>query len=373
MSNDNHVPLASKYRPKKFSDIIGQKTTVQAISNAFKSGDLHHAYILAGNLGCGKTSSARVIAATENCMNSKVEPCGECLNCEEIFTGKSIDVKEIDAASNRGIDDIRDLKKEAQFSPVNCSVKYFIFDEAHSLTGHAAEAALKVVEEPPKRVRFIFCTTRPEAIISTIRSRCLLFKFNKVSWSEIYSHLAKIAKQENVEFEEDALKLAAKAARGSVRDALQNLQSVIAYAGTEKLTYQAAREILGVSDESLYFQLFGAIVKVDAAKGMLVINNLLSDGREAKQITEGIEWHLRNLMVMLTCAKDLAPFGFLEDEIKRYKHQATSLTEKGTKVQMVLDWLSLLHDVNKGLIVNLEPQVLLETFVVKAIISKKAR
>jgi DNA polymerase-3 subunit gamma/tau len=181
-----------------------------------------------------------------------------------------------------------------------------------------------------------------------------------------------IANRENLEFEEDALKLAAKAARGSVRDALQNLQSVIAYAGnSEKLTYEAARDILGVSDERLYFLLIESIAKVDVPKGMQIINKLLIDGREAKQITEGIEWHLRNLMIMLTCSKDLEPFGFLEDEVKRYKHQAASLTEKGTKVQLVLDWLSSLHDVNKGLIVNLDPQVLLETFVVKAIISKK--
>jgi len=344
--SDNHAPLAIKYRPKKLSEVIGQKTTIRAITNAFKAEDLHHAYILAGNMGCGKTTTARVMAATENCINSKVEPCGECLNCEDIFNGKSLDIKEIDAASNRGIDHIRDLKKEAQFNPVNCRIKYFIIDEAHSLTGHAAEAALKVVEEPPKYVRFVFCTTRLDAIINTIRSRCLLFKFNKVSWSEIYTHLVSIAKQEEVEFEEDALKLAAKAARGSVRDALQNLQSVIAYAGnSEKLTYEAAKDILGVSDERLYFMLFDSIAKVDVTKGMQVINKLLIDGREAKQITEGIEWHLRNLMIMLTCSKDLDPFGFLEDEIKRFRHQAASLTEKGTKVQ--------------------------ETFVVKAIISKK--
>lgn len=368
----DNVPLAIKYRPKKLSEIIGQKATVRAISNAFKAEDLHHAYIFGGHRGCGKTTSARVLAATENCFNSKTEPCGNCNNCIEIFAGKSLDVKEIDAASNRGIDDIRDLKKEAQFNPVNCRTKYFLLDESHSLTGHAAEAALKVIEEPPKHVRFVLCTTKPESLIDTIRSRCLLFKFNKVSWTEIYTHLVQIANRENLEFEEDALKLAAKAARGSVRDALQNLQSVIAYAGnSEKLTYEAARDILGVSDERLYFLLIESIAKFDVPKGMQIINKLLIDGREAKQITEGIEWHLRNLMIMLTCSKDLEPFGFLEDEVKRYKHQAASLTEKGTKVQLVLDWLSSLHDVNKGLIVNLDPQVLLETFVVKAIISKK--
>jgi len=364
-----HDSLAIKYRPKKLDDVIGQAVTVQTIGNAFKHGNLHHAYILAGNKGSGKTSVSRIMAAMENCTESKTEPCGECQNCKDIFSGRALDVKEIDAASNRGIDDMRDLKKEVQFNPVNCIKKYIILDECHSLTGYAAEAALKLIEEPPKHVRFVLCTTRADLLIDTIRSRCMLLRFNKINWLEIYHHLSGIAKQENLEFEEDALKLAAKASKGSVRDSLQNLQTMISYEG-KTLTYNAAREVLGFSDEKLYFSLFESVSEVDVPVAMQTVIQMLSDGREARQITEGIEMHLRNLMIIATCAKDLTSFGFLEDEIKLYKHQL-SIIAKQNKIQLILEWLKLLHDVHKGLIVNLDPQILLEKYVVEAIMEKK--
>ena len=363
--------FANKYRPRKFQDVIGQKTTIQSLTNAFKSEDLHHAYILAGNLGCGKTSVARIMAATENCLNKKTEPCGECKNCKDIFAGKSTDVKEIDAASNRGIDDIRELKSESQFNPINCKTKYYILDEAHSLTGHAAEAALKLIEEPPDNVRFVFCTTKSHAITDTIRSRCIFFKFNKVGWPDLFAHLLKIANEEKLEFDEEALKIAAKAANGSVRNALQNLQTIISYCGDDELSSQDAKDILGSPDEKLYFALIDSISKIDVTTGLQTISDLLKDGKEIKKVIEGLEIHLRNLMVILTCSKDLDKFDFLEEELKRLKHQAGSLTEGKEKVQIVVQWMKLLYDVNKGIVVNLDPQILLERYLVEAIISKR--
>ena len=365
-------PFVKKCRPRKLEDVVGQAVTVQSLTNAFKANDLHHAYIFAGNLGCGKTSLARIMAAIENCLKKKSEPCGECDNCKSILADKSIDVKEIDAASNRGIDDIREIKKDAEFNPIDCKTKYYIIDEAHSLTGYAAEAALKLIEEPPAHVRFILCTTDPHLLKDTILSRCIFFKFNKVNWSDLYSHLCNIAKKEKLNYEEDALKIAAKAAHGSVRDALQNLQSISSYVGRgQELTYEKAKEIIGIPDERLYFVLINAITKIDVPGGMQAISELLKDGKDAREIIDGLQNHLRNLMIVLTCGKQLDHFEFMEDEIKRLQHQKDSLSSKNKKVDMVLKWLNLLYDVNKGIIINLDLQMLLEKFVVEAILVKR--
>ena len=174
---------------------------------------------------------------------------------EQIFTGNSFDVKELDAASHRSVDDIRSIHKDLYQTPIQCRFKYVIIDEVHSLTNIAEEAALKMIEEPPDHTRFILCTTDPHKLKDTIHSRCILWAFNKVSWTEIYNHLCNIAKKENLEYEEMALKTMAKMAKGSVRDSLQNLQTVVNYVGSDKITDQQTREALGTIDEKLYFDL----------------------------------------------------------------------------------------------------------------------
>ena len=244
------IPFSLKYRPKKLDDIIGQEVVVQTLKNSFTSKNLHHAYILEGNTGSGKTTIARIMAAMENCEKGlTLEPCGICQNCREIFDGSSIDVKEIDAASNRGIDDIRALQKEIHFSPINCRVKYIILDEAHSLTGVAAESALKMIEEPPSNVRFILCTTEPEALKPTIHGRCINFNFSKISWMELYNHLVNICKLESIQYDDDAIKMMAKASKGSARNSLQNLQTVAEFAGSNKIIADSVSKSLGVIDE----------------------------------------------------------------------------------------------------------------------------
>jgi len=370
-NSSNDVPYALKYRPTKLSEVIGQPVTVQALTNAFKAGDVHHAFILGGNLGCGKTTLARIMAAMDSCQTKGFDPCGKCSNCKEIFAGKSIDIKEIDAASNRGIENIRNLKKECQYHPVNCRMKYFIIDEAHALTGYAAEAALKIIEEPPAHVRFVLCTTAPHLIKDTIHSRCIYFKFNKVSWNDLHQHLVNIAKEEDIAYSDDALQIIAKSSSGSVRNALQNLQSVVSYAGGEKLTDKHVREILGLPDERLYFELIDAISKINVYKGMQTIVALLRDGRDAKSIIDGLELHLRNIMLMITCQKHLKSSGFLEEQIKRYEYQVANLTKTKEKIGLVLQLLKSLYDINRGLVLNLDPQILLERYLIEAIITKR--
>lgn len=361
------IPLSIKYRPKRLIDVIGQDVVVQSLTNAFKEGTLHHAYVFAGFLGSGKTSCARILAAMENNDDGpSLEPNPESRNCKEIFDGKSMDVRELDAASNRGVDDIRQISKDIRYAPMSCRVRYVIIDEAQSLTGIAAEAALKMIEEPPPGVRFILATTEPHLIKDTIHSRCISFKFHKISWNLLYEHLQKIAKLEGFEYEPDALKIAARSASGSVRNALQNLQSLVNFCGKQKITLQAAEQSLGWINEKIFFTLLEAIVNIDVFKGYQAIENLLKTGNRCDYIIDGIYSHLRSLLLTRTCPKHLPEFGFSDEDIKRYSLQANLVG-----VDAVLQMMNFLVDVKRAMIFNIDPQVMLEKFLVDSVIWKK--
>lgn len=360
-------PLSVKYRPRKLADVMGQDVAVQTLTNAFKSKTLHHAYIFAGKFGSGKTSCARILAAMENCSEGPtLEPCGSCDNCKAIFEGKSLDVKELDAASNRSINDIRALKNESRYNPVNCRVKYFIIDESHSLTPDAVEAMLKMIEEPPPHVRFVLCTTDPHLLKDTIHSRCIVIKFNRIGWTVLHEQVRKVAAAEGLTIDDEALKIAARASSGSARNALQNLQTLVNYAGDRPITLEDARKVLNGGDSSLYFHLIDAVTTVKTPKAMQVVNHLLRDGRQANEVVDGLFEHLRNLMVTQTCGDDLASFGFSEDEAKRLRYQSEQ-----AKLGLILAMMKLVGDVSRGLSLNLDPQILLEKFVIESIIEKK--
>lgn len=359
--------LSVKYRPRKLADVIGQSVVVTSITNAFKSGTLHHAYIFGGKFGCGKTSVARILAAMDNCSGGpSLEPCGKCQNCVDILTGKSLDVRELDAASNGNIERIREIAKDIRMAPTTCRVKYIILDEAHRLTGAAAEAALKMIEEPPPDVRFILATTNPHLLKDTIHSRCITFKFQKVSWGELTEHLKKVAAVEGLDCEENAIKLAARYSDGSVRNSLVNLQTLVNYAGGGKITFEDAKKVLGAIDDRLYFNFVDNVIKVNTPAGMQTIEELLKDGREAQEIVNGFHYHLRNLLICLTCGGDLSAMGFTEEDSKRYKHQADQVG-----LETVLQMMSLLVDFNRGLTLNLDPQILFEKYMIECIIWKK--
>lgn len=733
------LPFSVKYRPKKLSEVIGQYVPVVSISNAFKEGKMHHAYIFAGNLGSGKTSLSRIVAAMENCEKGRsLDPCGECDNCKSIFTGKSRDVIELDAASNRGIDDIRSLKQEIKFAPVSGRMKIVIIDEClsnlsridtdigripigiivnnkltpkvksfnhqtgqieykeitgwfknsgkeifnvrfegkgtvysssghmfatpsgykplkdlkindkvlrigrnlncvqkqiilgsllgdmniqrnssvsqkwgedrkfstcrcrikmihgcdqfeylefkkqllesslsfngrdfkhagwggdpkpmrsyvsktssclsnifnmtintsskrpkkivnekwleeiddiglatwfcddgsvartktkngfnpvvslhtqgfkkyeneiiqkwlknigfnstvrsagknnlwhvvldtassqhflerispyihpsirykirdiknlkefdadlyasengndvseevitsiksmgykdttydleikdnnnyfcsdtlvhncHSLSSQAAEALLKAIEEPPPYVRFILATTDPHQLIDTIRSRCQVLMFNKISWAELTEHLKFVCNKEKIEFEDGALQMCARAAGGSVRNALQNLQAAVALASGGKLTLDISKKSLGAIDDNLFFHLIDAISSANAAKCMQVISALFKDGKSATEILDGFLGHLRILLRSLTCKQELSEFGLPEDAAKRYNYQASTV-----KISVLLNMISLLTDVGRGISLNLDPQIMMEKYVIDSIILVK--
>ena len=362
----NNLPLSVKYRPKKLSEVIGQPVVVTAFTNAFECKTLHHAYILSGNYGTGKTTVARILAAMDNCEEGPtLEPCGKCSICKDIFSGKSFDVKEMNAADARGIDNIRTIQKEAYVYPIDCRVKYFILDEAHSMTKEASECALKVIEEPPEFVRFILCSTEAHRFTDTIKSRCITWNLNKVSWTEIYNHLLNIVEKEklNQKLDKAILRVAAKYARGSVRDALQNVQTVINYCGDGEITFEKAIEALGKVNSILYFNLFDAIIGNNISDCVLIINKIFQDGKEASSIIRDIEEHLNNLLLIKHCKEDLSVFSLTDNEIKTYNHQAEKL-----KSEAILAMMGAIIEVGENLKTNIDPQHLCNKFVIESIL-----
>lgn len=312
------------------------------------------------------TSIARIFAAMLNSPKGpSLTPDLSSSLVQDIFRGKANDVKELDAASNRGVDDIRNLTKESRYAPIESPYKIFIIDESHSLTGTAAEAMLKLIEEPPDNVIFIFCTTDPHSLKDTIRSRSISFQFNKISWSDLYTNLKKVADSEGLDYEDEALKVCARSAEGSVRNSLQNLQKVVNFCGSDPITLKFAQEILGSVSESHYYDLIDSVCSINAPKGMETIEKMLLGGTRVDQVVDGVYRHLRNLMLVSSCRTEMSSFGFSEDEIQRLHNQSST-----ANLSIVMEMMSLLPEVNRGLEYNLDPQILFEKFLIQSIIAK---
>jgi DNA polymerase-3 subunit gamma/tau len=364
--------LMLKYRPKRLSQIIGQEHVVTTLINGLTSGNMHQTYIFSGSYGCGKTSAARVLAASENCESIEksktytLEPCGTCKMCREIFDGESSDIKEINAASQRSIEDVRNLIDFVATHPLHAKKKYVIVDECHSLTPSAAEALLKVLEEPPEDVRFVLATTDMQKMKLTVHSRCLPFRFSKVSWPQLLDHLKEISKKEGYDVDEAALKLAARLSKGSVRNSLNNLQLLKTFGGDKKITVEVAQKALGaVSDES-FFSLVDAITAEppNGADALKVIQHIFMQGQDVENLLNGLTEHLRNLMVLLTCESTAGLMALNDEEKQRYIHQY-----KRMSIHLVVEMIDKLYKVHRGILVNQSPQTLLEQFAIDSMIS----
>lgn len=291
-----YVALYRRWRPQDFDALVGQQAVKTALSNALTSGRIAHAYLFSGPRGTGKTSTARILAKALNCENGPTpHPCGHCLNCERITTGTSMDVFEIDAASNRGIEEIKSLREQLAFAPVNGRYKIYIIDEVHMLTTEAFNALLKTLEEPPAHVIFILATTDPHRIPATIHSRCQRFDFRRVTVDEIAEHLALVAEKSGINADEEALRLIAIQAEGGMRDALSLLDQCGVMA--QQVTVQTVREVLGIVGREALRELVLGIGRQDVRQVLEQLNNLLQQGKDVKQILTELTEYLRALLL----------------------------------------------------------------------------
>jgi len=296
--------IARKWRPQTFDDLVGQQHVTETLKNAIKNDRVAHAYIFSGARGVGKTTAARILAKALNCVQGPTPtPCGECDSCKEIAAGTSLDVIEIDAASNRGIDQIRELREMVKYAPAASRSKIVILDEAHMLTGEASNALLKTLEEPPDRVIFVMATTQPEDLVDTIRSRSQHFHFRALTFGEIAGRLEEIAKKEELKVEPGAMAVIARMAEGSLRDALSLLEQARAYCG-DTIPDKAVRELLGVVPEDALDELIGAIAEGSADRALGLVHTFQKEGRNLQHFCREAIRHLRNLLIARVCGAD---------------------------------------------------------------------
>ena len=325
------LALYRKYRPSVFADVIGQEHVTVPLSNALESGRTHHAYLFSGPRGCGKTSSARIMARSLNCAKGPTpNPCGECQSCKDLVANGpgSLDVIELDAATHGLVDDARDLRDKAFFAPVQSKYKIYIIDEAHQLGPGAANALLKVVEEPPPHVIFIFATTEPEKLISTIRSRTHHYPFRLVPPGILGEHLEKICTQEGVKVAKGVIPLVVRASGGSVRDALSILGQLLAGAGAEGVSYEIAIQLLGFTDGALLDDAVEALAARDGATLFKTVDRVIESGHDPRRFASDFLERLRNLMIVDALAATSANSilrDIPEDQLERMVAQAKNL------------------------------------------------
>ena len=325
------LALYRKYRPSVFADVIGQEHVTVPLSNALESGRTHHAYLFSGPRGCGKTSSARIMARSLNCEKGPTpNPCGECQSCKDLVANGpgSLDVIELDAATHGLVDDARDLRDKAFFAPVQSRYKIYIIDEAHQLGPGAANALLKVVEEPPAHVIFIFATTEPDKLIATIRSRTHHYPFRLVPPGTLAAHLEKVCNAEGVKVDKGVIPLVVRASGGSVRDALSVLGQLLAGAGKDGVSYEIAIQLLGFTDGALLDDAIDAIAAHDGATLFKTIDRVIESGHDPRRFTSDMLERIRDLMIV-DALKDSTVNSILrdmpDDQMERMRNQANRI------------------------------------------------
>ena len=320
--------IARKWRPQTFAEIVGQQHVTRTLQNAIQGSRVAHAYIFSGARGVGKTTTARILAKALNCVQGPTAtPCNECDSCREIAVGSSLDVLEIDAASNRGIDQVRELRDMVQYAPVGGRYKVIILDEAHMLTDEASNALLKTLEEPPEKVVFVMATTQPEDLVDTIRSRSQHFHFRALSFAEIVQALQGIASKESLTIEPGAIAVMARTADGSLRDALSLIEQARAYCGAT-ITETQIRELLGIVPAEILDELVAAIESRSTERGLALVHRLLAEGQNLQQFCREAVSHFRNVLVARVCGADSDLIAAPAEERPRLARAAAEFTEE---------------------------------------------
>lgn len=319
---------ARKWRPQDFSEVIGQQHVAQTLTNAIRQGRIAHAYLFSGSRGVGKTTMARILAKALNCQSGPTaDPCQSCPACQDITAGHSPDVVEIDGASNRGIDEVRELREAVKYSPMQGQYRVFIIDEVHMLTKEAFNALLKTLEEPPAHVVFILATTEVHKIPSTILSRCQYFQFRRMTRQEIMSNLSEVARKEGLTLSASGASVLARAADGSMRDALSLLDQAAAYSGKE-VSEEDLQAMLGAPPREISIAMVAALVKRQTAAALTLVQTILDQGYDLRQFTSELVEHLRNLLVAKLAKDPAALMDLPKEEVEALCQTAASVTEE---------------------------------------------
>jgi DNA polymerase-3 subunit gamma/tau len=320
---ENFVVSARKYRPGNFTSVVGQGHITTTLKNAIKSNHLAQAFLFCGPRGVGKTTCARILAKTINCQNitDQVEACNECDSCKSFNNNNSLNIHELDAASNNSVDDIRNLVDQVRYAPQSGKFKIYIIDEVHMLSNQAFNAFLKTLEEPPKYAIFILATTEKHKIIPTILSRCQIFDFNRIQIQDISNHLGYIAAKEGIAYEEEALRLIAQKADGALRDALSIFDLIVTFSSGSTLTYEATINNLHILDYDYYFKVTDCLINNDVSQALIIFDEILKKGFDGHNFIVGLSSHFRDVLV----CKDPATVRLLEvseSVQKKYVQQA---------------------------------------------------
>lgn len=329
-----------KYRPQKFSEFVGQDHVVKTLANAISMGLISHAYLFSGPKGTGKTTLARIFAKAVNCQKRKeneFEPCNQCSSCLEITEGRSMDLIEIDAASHRGIDEVRELRDGIKFVPTKSKYKVYIIDEVHQITKDAANALLKTLEEPPSFAIFILATTEVHKMIPTILSRCQRFDFKKLTVAEILKKLELICQNEKVKIEKSALELIALNSDGSMRDGESLLDQVFTLFGEREIKVEDVKEILGLIEKKLVIDFTDFLIKKDANSAIKFLNDLVEKGQDIEEFAKAQINYLRQILIFQIMGEKGNPYltGLTKEEIEKLKEQAKKLEPKN--LQKILE------------------------------------
>ena len=357
----SYVALYRKFRPPVFEDVKGQDHIVTTLKNQIKSDRVGHAYLFCGTRGTGKTSVAKILARAVNCENPvDGSPCGECAMCKEIAAGNSMNVIEIDAASNNGVDNVREIIDEVSYSPTRGKKKVYIIDEVHMLSTGAFNALLKTLEEPPSYVIFILATTEVQKLPITILSRCQRYDFHRITIDTIEARLREVVDAEGIKVEEKALRYVAKAADGSMRDSLSLLDQCIAFNYGEELTYDKVLGVLGAVDTEVFNRLFSALYKQDVNAALTLLSDIVIQGRELSQFVNDFVWYLRNLM--LVQASDQ-----MEDVIDISTDNLASLKEQASQAdtETILRYIRIFSELSSQIRYASQKRILIEITLIK--------
>jgi len=354
--------IARKWRPQQFDDVVGQEHITTTLKNAIKNNRIAHAYLFVGPRGTGKTTTARIFAKALNCVKGPtLTPCDECSNCKEIIAGNSMNVLEIDGASNRGIDEIRQLRDTVKYAAAGARFKVYIIDEVHSLTKDAFNALLKTLEEPPEHVKFFFATTEPEKVLPTILSRCQRFDLRRIPAALIVKHLSAIAKQEKVKISEDALFAIARGAEGGMRDAQSALDQLISYCGNE-IGEEDVLSMYGLTGSKQILELVKAILAGDAPGTISTLNAITESGKDLQRLLVDLIGHFRNLLLLALGMEESHLLDLADAQLSELRELS-----RGTDTNALLDIVDLLAGAEGRIRWSPAKRIVLEATLLKAI------